>query len=254
MTTIKHLFKFFILVLVSELALAQVDNTTEIKALSKIFKEQISTITHNQNYIDWVITDTINKISTSVYRDRAQYFVYVDRNPQAQNIMVGFFQSDKNKITIIGWDKVSTGNPQRKGHFITPTGVFINSMTNLGYRAEGTKNSKGWRGLGRKNSRVWDFGWQKTPHRNEEREIRLLLHATDPDFGEPRLGGVDSKGCVRISAKLNYFLDHYSILDNEYEKYVASGNHSWLLAKDRETVKAPGLIMIVGDSTVTIED
>lgn len=240
--------KYLVIVSILFLFLAQVDNSFETESLSKIFKEQVANINHDQVYIDWLTGDALRQISAASGSYQTQYFVYVDRNPEAQNIMLGLFDSVEKNITIIGWDKVSTGNPKIKGHFVTPTGIFVNSVTNMGYRAQGTKNSNGWRGLGKKGSRVWDFGWQKTQYKNEEREIRLLLHATDPDFGERRLGKVDSKGCVRITAKLNYFLDHYGILDNEYEQSIASGTVSWLLPKDRETVKNPGQLMIVGDS------
>lgn len=232
----------------------RLNNLIETELLSNILTVQVAGINHDQGYIDWAINDALMRISASANSYRAQYFIYVDRNPEEQNIMVGFFDPFERKIIIIGWDKVSTGNPKMKGHFITPTGVFINSITNMGYRAMGTKNSNGWRGLGKKNSRVWDFGWQKTQHKNGEIEIRLLLHATDPDFGEKRLGKVDSKGCVRISAKLNYFLDHYGILDDEYEQREISGEASWLLAQNRKTVRNPGKLMIVGDSSEVIAE
>ena len=55
-----------------------------------------------------------------------QYFVYIDRNPEKQNIMVGFYTAETSSVEIIGWDKVSTGNPNRPGYFITPLGVFRN--------------------------------------------------------------------------------------------------------------------------------
>ena len=232
--------------------LAQVDNSIETESLSEIFKKQVSNITTDQTYIAWISSDALDRILKAEDSQLRQYFVYVDRNEEKQNIMVGFFDPVEIKIVIIGWDKVSTGNPRKKGHFITPTGVFKNSVDNPGYRALGTKNSKGWRGLGKRGSRVWDFGWQKTPDQAAEREIRLLLHATDPDFGEQRLGQVDSKGCVRLSAKLNYFLDHYGILDKEYEQSAANKTSGWLLSNDRETVKNPGQFMIVGDSSVAV--
>lgn len=227
-------------------------NQEEANCLSVIFKDQVSVNSPLEPvYIDWIYSDSLARILATEDNNRAQYFIYIDRNENKQNIMVGFFNPPQD-IIIIGWDKVSTGNHKRKGHFITPTGVFKNSIDNMGYRALGTKNSKGWRGLGKKNSRIWDFGWQKTPPKNGDREIRLLLHATDPDFGEKRLGQVDSKGCVRISAKLNYFLDHYGLLDYEYEQSVLNGSTTWLLLKNRETVKTPGQFMIVGDSSEII--
>jgi len=175
-----------------------------------------------------------------------QYFVYVDRNPEKQLLLVGFFSPDLSEIVPIGWSRVSTGYPQRKGHFETPTGVFENTVEIMNYRALGTKNSKGWRGLGRTGARVYDFGWQETAPKKEGHLIRLLLHATDPDYGEPRLGKRNSKGCVRISGTLNLFLDRNCLLDQDYlagdEKIRA------FLRKDRKPVSSPGRFMIVGDS------
>jgi len=118
----------------------------------------------------------------------------------------------------------------------------------MSYRALGTKNSKGWRGLGAKGSRVWDFGWRDTPLKGGHIvQIRLLLHATDPDFGEPRLGKVDSKGCVRITAKLNRFLDSRGILDRKYE---LSHKAKYVLRRDRQPVQFAGSYILVGDSRI----
>ena len=87
---------------------------------------------------------------------------------------------------------------------------------------------------------MWDFGWQSaikgwtTDH--EWGEIRLLLHATDPDHLEPRLGRPASQGCIRISAAMNRFLDRYGVLDADYEQ--AAKNDERILAvlsPDRQT-------------------
>ena len=147
--------------------------------------------------------------------DSSQFFLLVDRNPDAQIAFLAFYDQDKKEdaVLLLGADKTSTGNPKRRGYFETPIGVFENSPQNFSYRALGTKNSNGWRGLGAKGSRVWDLGWQRTLKQNgEQAEIRLLVHATDPDNGESRLGTIQSKGCIRISARLNQFLDYYGVL------------------------------------------
>lgn len=181
---------------------------------------------------------------------RSQFFIYVDRSPFAgQLIMFCFYDSLIGEIKILGVDKVSTGDPKRKNHFMTPTGIFENRINNFSYRALGTKNDKGWRGLGEKGSRVWDFGWQETTGRKGEKAtIRLLMHATDPDFGEPRLGKVDSKGCIRISAKMNDFLDRYGILDKQYEDKKSIKKVSYVLRSDRNPVFFAGKYVLVGDS------
>ncbi len=178
----------------------------------------------------------------------SQYFVYIDRNLLKQIILVYFFDFQGGAITLIGADKVSTGNERRAGFFITPRGVFKNTVENPGYRALGTKNDDGWRGLGAKDSRVWDFGWQKTLKKNQEKEIRLLMHATDPDFGEKRLGKVASKGCIRVSARMNKFLDHFGLLDKEYEANKDKKTVAWLLKSSRQPVAFAGQYLLVGDS------
>jgi hypothetical protein len=70
--------------------------------------------------------------------------------------------------------------------------------------------------LGIKGTRVLDFGWQRTTKRwgtREAGEIRLLPHATDPDYLERRLGHAASKGCVRIPDAMNGFLDRHGVLE-----------------------------------------
>ncbi|PIV13336.1 hypothetical protein COY65_00765 [Candidatus Jorgensenbacteria bacterium CG_4_10_14_0_8_um_filter_39_13] len=205
------------------------------------------------NYRSHMFQDAIQRLK-EVKATEDQYFVYVDRNFKKQFIFVCFFDSKNKKAIEIGRDRVSTGKPDKgKDYFLTPIGIFKNSLDNFSYRALGIKNSRGWRGLGRKGSRVWDFGWQRTEKiikgKKQEFLIRLLMHATDPNFGEPRLGNVDSKGCVRISAKLNNFLDRFGLLDKEYEENNSHKNVLWLLRKDREPVKQQGVYLIVGDSS-----
>lgn len=222
----------------------------EVEKLQVEFEEIVGfKLILEESYLRLVLEDAIGKILNIKESGQSQYFIYVDRNPERQIILVCFFDSARQNITVIGADKISTGNQKRRGYFITPLGVFANTIENVGYRALGTKNDKGWRGLGAKGSRVWDFGWQKTPKNNREIEIRLLLHATDPVFGEKRLGRVDSKGCVRISGKLNNFLDHYGLLDQEYEINRDKKSITWLLKSNRKPPIFAGKYMLVGDSS-----
>ncbi|MDQ7832068.1 MAG: L,D-transpeptidase [Desulfovibrionaceae bacterium] len=184
----------------------------------------------------------------------SQYFVYVDRNPDRQLIFLGFYDASGGKAELVGGDLVSTGLLRRgQDSFLTPTGVFEHLPDNFGFRAQGTKNQHGWRGFGGKGSRVWDFGFQQSPREFRqgvyESQMRLLMHATDPDQGEPRLGRMDSKGCVRVSSDMNRFLDRRSILDRHYERLAAEKPGLWLLAPDRTPVSAPGSFLVVGDTS-----
>ena len=225
------------------------DYSLEVMKMQSEFEKNVGFMVLAENYSEFILADAAKKILNIKENNQSQYFVYADRNPEKQIVLVCLFDSATKKTAIIGADKISTGTPERPGYFITPTGVFENSIANPSYRALGTKNQEGWRGFGVKNSRVWDFGWQETIKKNNEKmEIRLLMHATDPDFGEKRLGEVDSKGCVRISAKLNKFLDHYGILDKDYEANKHLKNISWVLAADREPTALAGKYLFIGDS------
>jgi hypothetical protein len=220
----------------------------QVKKMQDEFKRIVGNQTALEpEYFKAVTVDIANLILDVPEPIESQYFVYVDRNPLRQVILTCFLNSQRS-VTLIGVDKVSTGNEKRAGFFITPCGVFANTIEFLGYRALGTKNDQGWCGLGVKNSRVWDFGWQKTYKKNEEISIRLLMHATDPYFGEKRLGRVDSKGCIRISGKLNKYLDHYGLLDREYEANKNKKTVAWLLKADREPSVYAGKYLLIGDS------
>lgn len=216
----------------------------EALALKQLFSEEVGQIE-----LEGAYEQALTTRASALLRNASagsQYFLLVDRNAARQIASLAFFDSARQNVTVLGSSKVSTGNPARRGFFETPVGIFRNTPSNMSYRALGTKNSKGWRGLGAKGSRVWDLGWQRTAlPKGGSTEIRLLVHATDPDFGEPRLGKQDSKGCVRIPATFNRFLDHYGILDAEYER---SEKARYVLRKDRSPVTLAGSLVVVVDS------
>ncbi|MYL81912.1 hypothetical protein GTA51_02015 [Desulfovibrio aerotolerans] len=211
---------------------------------------------HGKDYRDTVRADALAKLQAAgADLTTSQYFVYADRNPGAQLLILAFYDASGPRVVLLGADLISSGK-LRPGEdsFITPLGVFENLPENWGYRAQGSKNSKGWRGLGARGSRVWDFGYQQAPRQFRQgvydSQMRLLMHATDPDQGEPRLGGPDSKGCVRVSAAANAFLDRRSILDRHYEQIAGNDKTRdlWLLRPDRAPVSHPGSYLVVGDS------
>ncbi|MBN1585789.1 L,D-transpeptidase [Candidatus Uhrbacteria bacterium] len=200
--------------------------------------------TMNGEYRQTVLDYTQSQMAKIPQSAEPQFFIFVDRNFDRQNIMVGFWNG-VGKVIEIGWSKVSTGS-LKFGHYLTPVGTF--PIVRLGYRAKGTKNAKGWMGLGGKDSRIWSFGEQETTGwKGKWMRITMLMHATDPTYGEPRLGRPDSKGCIRISAKMNAFLDIYGILDQQVMGKESPERQRRLLRKDRQPVANPGLYMIVGD-------
>jgi len=182
-----------------------------------------------------------------------QYVLMVDRSPAVQAVFVYWLASER-VARFVGATRVSTGRPGTYDHFLTPLGVFAHTPANMDFRAEGTRNDQGIRGYGAKGMRVYDFGWVEA-----ERGwgppgtslMRLQVHATDPDLLEKFLGHARSKGCVRIPATLNAFIDRYGLLDADYEAEVKEGRQLWVLRPDRMQTPWPGRYLVVVDSERT---
>ena len=183
----------------------------------------------------------------------AQVVVVVDSNPRVQALLL-FWMAPGATPQLLGASPVSTGRPGRFDYFETPLGVFDHSIANLDFRAEGTKTENGFKGYGEKGLRVFDFGWQLSPKGWGDRRpstMRLQMHATDPTYLEPRLGSVQSKGCVRIPATLNKFIDHYGLLDADYEQAMRQGARFWVLDPQRQPTPWSGRYLVVLDSGST---
>lgn len=220
-----------------------------VATLKHSFAEHVGTVPLDADYEKVLVSVVMAELTRSSYAPLvdSQYLLLVDRNPEKQVVSLAFYNHLAHELVIVGSSKTSTGNPQRRGFYETPVGVFRNTPAHMSYRALGTKNTKGWRGLGVKGSRVWDLGWQQTAHpKGGSIQIRLLIHASDPYFGEPRLGARDSQGCIRVSATLNRFLDHYSILDALYKQNAKA---SAVLPKNREPQQFGGSFVVVIDSS-----
>lgn len=183
----------------------------------------------------------------------AQYVAVIDRDPRVQALLL-MWRPDEGPWQLVGASPVSTGRPGTFDHFATPTGVFDHGNENPDFRAEGTFNSNGIRGYGEKGMRVFDFGWQRVAKGWGDRQVidmRLQMHATDPDRLEQRLGTAQSKGCIRIPSTLNRLLDHYGILDAEYERLVREGQKLWVLREDREPAADAGRYLVIVDTQRT---
>jgi hypothetical protein len=177
----------------------------------------------------------------------SQYFVLVDRDLHVQTVMI-YWKSPEGAYRFIGAAPASTGRPGAYEHFETPTGVFEHSVANFDFRAEGTVNEFGIRGYGVKGTRVYDFGWVTAERgwgRPGQSAIRLQMHATDPDLLEPQLGLVHSKGCIRIPAALDVFIDRYGILDADYERARAEGKRVWVLRANRVQTPWSGRYLVI---------
>ncbi len=249
---------FTSILLNSSLVFAEDENAVygEVEALQSVFQTEVSNMAmDDQAYLDKVVAYSREKLWATPHDLDNQYFVFADRNEKRQNVMVGFYRAVDSSVSILGWARISTGDPTRSRHWLTPIGIFENKTTNPSFRAQGTKNAKGWRGYGIKNSRIWDFGWQRSNRETKNGKtigasnIRLMMHATDPVHGEKRFGRRDSKGCVRIPAKMNRFLDVYGLIDKDYFDHPDSAASKRVLLKEseRKTVRFPGRYLIVGD-------
>ena len=184
---------------------------------------------------------------------RAQLLVVVDRSPSVQQMRIMLARPD-GPWQSLGGTQVSTGQAGRRDYYLTPTGVFQHTDAIVDWRAEGTFNEQHIRGLGLKGMRVWDFGWQRAQRgwgpAGQQSDIRLLLHATDPQYLEQRLGRPASKGCVRIPAAMNRFLDRHGVLDAEYERAARDDERFRdVLLPDRTPTPLAGTAMVVIDSS-----
>jgi hypothetical protein len=182
-----------------------------------------------------------------------QYVVLVDRSPFIQAVAIYWMAPDR-AFHFIGASPASTGKPGRFDHFITPTGIFEHTIANPDFRAEGTRNENGILGYGHRGMRVYDFGWQQAERGwgvGGEATMRLQMHATDPELLEIRLGTIQSKGCIRIPATLNTFIDRHAILDADYEQAMALGQTFWVLSKTRETTPWSGRYFVIVDTEST---
>jgi len=180
-----------------------------------------------------------------------EYVVLVDRSANVQALFIYFRAAPSDGWIMIGASPVATGRPGEFDHFITPLGVFEHTPDNMDFRAEGTMNQNGIRGYGKRDMRIFDLGWAQGERgwgKGGMSQMRFQMHATDPDKLEPLLGIRHSKGCVRIPASLNVFLDHYGILDAEYEALADSGESLWVLHSDRQVTPWAGRYIVVVDS------
>lgn len=206
---------------------------------------------------NWIALARAELAGASAAIDRPQLIVVVDRSPRVQQLAILLAAPAADDWRVIGGTKVSTGSMGRFDHYITPRGVFHVTPAILGFRAEGTLNENGIRGLGAKGMRVWDFGWQVAakgwhadPGKPDRTPIRLMLHATDPDKLEQRIGQPASQGCIRIPSAMNRFLDHHGVLDLEYERAAATEiRFRALLPRDRDPSPLAGNTLVVIDSS-----
>jgi hypothetical protein len=243
--------KYTALVAASLLAAPLFAHADTVDDLTAAFEQQV---THRvdlpadvcQNYAQ-LFNQQLATSKVTLTRD--QFGIVVDRSPKVQ--VLTLVVAGPSGTRCVGATTVSSGSTGRFDHYYSPLGLFDHTLANPDFRAEGTKNENGIRGYGRKGLRIYDMGWQTTIKgwgKPEERQIRFQLHSTDPDILEPRLGRPDSKGCIRMPATLNTFIDNYGVLDAQYDAREAEGQSLWVLSKHRVRTGLEGEYVVVVDT------
>lgn len=246
----KKLFIFATMALFSSFSIAQTQITSNksssvFEDFSKLKKSQVITSDYNDT-LKSQVTAYLNIVPSTFDKKTSQYFIVVDSSFKKQNLMLAFWDSTTQSFQLSSnLAKISTGRTGKVHHYITPTGWLEQIPENGTYRAQGTKNSNGIRGYGVKGMRVWDFGWQNAytgwMKRPEVHQIRMQMHATDPQFLEQRLGNPASQGCIRLSSEINQFLDNHAIID----KNIENSSMSWSLKKVRNKVENQGSFVLI---------
>ncbi|MFM8899691.1 MAG: L,D-transpeptidase [Burkholderiales bacterium] len=183
-----------------------------------------------------------------------QALLLVDRSVQVQAAFL-LLRTAQSAWVWLGAVPVSTGRVGSFDHFVTPLGVFAHTLDNPDFRAEGSYNEHHIRGYGVRGMRVFDFGWALAERGwgpGGSSLMRLQMHATDPKLLEPRLGRAESKGCIRIPATFNVFMDRHGVLDADYEQALASGRSMWVLRADRQPLPWPGRYLVIVDSNTLV--
>lgn len=248
----KKLFIFTTMAVLTSFAMAQNPTNENVKNVFEDFAKLKKSQTISTEYNEIVkkeVTNYLSQAPANFDKKNSQYFIVVDSSFKKQNLMLAFWDSSTQSFQLSSnLTKVSTGNIGRVHYYITPTGWVEQIPENGTYRAQGTKNENGIRGYGAKGMRVWDFGWQNAytgwMKRPEVHQIRMQMHATDPQFLEQRLGNPASQGCIRLSAETNQFLDNHAIID----KNIENSSMAWSLKKERSKVDNQGSFVLVINS------
>lgn len=247
-------FGFFLLglALVVITTVAEAGEPEPAGALARLFAQQVDRRLNvpqsERTFYGEALQDSL--IRAGVQLRMPQYVLLVDRSRAVQAAFL-YWVDERGGAYFVGATPASTGKPGAYDHFVTPLGVFPHTLDNMDYRAEGTRNEYGVRGYGVEGMRVYDFGWVEAERgwgAGGRSFMRLQVHATDPDLLERSLGTARSKGCIRIPATLNQFIDRYGLLDADYEEVVRLGGRLWVLRSDRQPTQWPGRYLVIVDS------
>lgn len=233
----------YVLLFTSNLVYAQENIPKEITKIQNEYNELDHLNKNADKESDKILAELSKQPNINI--DRKQFITIVNVNDDEQKLYL--YLVDKNNKYLIGSSYISSGKLIKGDYFYTPVNVYehLYDANNADYRAMGTKNKNGIMGYGLKNKRIWDFGWQDSTRlvkgQKEVQPMRFQMHATDPIL-EQKLGHPASKGCIRLSNKLNNFLDKYSVLDYDYE---TNKPDYWVLKKNDKNTDYAGKYLII---------
>ncbi len=165
-----------------------------IEFLENDFKQQInSSLELRAGAKEFFENNLLDKIKNNELKvPENGYIVLVDKSSNRQTMSLFHFNEEKETLSLIGNDVVSTANPLRYEGAETPLGVhYINRVG---------------------EAEVWG-----KPYGDSGHEVYDLSEgsgiAFHPTNEEKLLGTQASHGCVRMSDQLNDYLDKHNILD-----------------------------------------
>jgi hypothetical protein len=179
---------------------------------------------------------------------RSQWVAYVDRNPRRPGLLLWYYDRPADRFFPVGGAPVAIGAPfappdagNPDPHFLTPTGVFPNSVQYGDYQARSVAG------------RVFDFGrtrsatWRRDAagERVARRTVQFQAHV-----GEA-VGRAASHGCIRMNPDLNRFLHRQGVWDRPL-----AGTWKWHLVHDQgpgELDDLAGQYLVVGDSCLDFQ-
>jgi hypothetical protein len=180
--------------------------------------------------------------SAGVALPAPQYLLIVDQDPWVQAALL-LWRSAAGTYSLVGASPVSTGRSGGADDYATPVGVFDHSPANADSRSAGAADAQGIRWWGAHGMRIYDFGWQPVAPGwgdGKAARMRLLMHATDAEALERRLGSAQTEGTIWIPSSLNRLLDRYGVLDAQYEQA-----RSPVLLPVRTPVQGAGRYLVV---------
>lgn len=148
-----------------------------------------------------------------------QYLLVVDRDPWVQAALL-LWRAAPGAYSLVGASPVSTGRSGGADDYSTPTGVFDHTPADADSRSTGAADAQGIRWWGAEGMRIYDFGWHAVPPGwgdAKATRMHLLVHATDLEALERRLGSAQTSGTIWIPSSLNRLLDRSGVLDAQYK-------------------------------------